>query len=134
MIKVLLIEDNLDILENTSEILKLFHLHVLATPNGNEGLSIALDYLPDVILCDVQMPVMDGFEVFKHFKANPITSNIPFIFFTANTEKKQIESAKELGVDGYLCKPFDGKDLLDIIHQALSKRVQKKPSRLRSVL
>jgi CheY-like chemotaxis protein len=124
MAKVLVIEDNLEIRENLMEILVLMDCQVLAASNGKEGFALAVEQHPSVILCDILMPEMDGFEVFKRLKADPLSSNIPFIFVTASTEKKEIETALAMGADGYICKPFDVEELFDAIKKALSKSVR----------
>jgi CheY-like chemotaxis protein len=118
MKQILLIEDNRDIRENTVEILELAGYRVAVAVNGSEGIDMATQLLPDIILCDVQMPVMDGLEVFRNLKANPQCAKIPFVFVTASAEKREIETALAMGADGYVCKPFEASELLDVVrHQ-----------------
>ncbi|MBI1767187.1 MAG: response regulator [Bacteroidetes bacterium] len=112
---ILVIEDNSDILENTTEILELANFKVLNAKNGKEGIDEAMKSKPDVILCDIMMPEASGYEVLLGLKKNPITKNIPFIFVTATVEKKDVNNAMDMGADGYLKKPFEIEDLLKIV-------------------
>lgn len=112
---VLIIEDNPDILENTSEILELAQYKVRLAKNGKEGIAEAMRASPDIILCDIMMPETNGYEVLQYLKTNPATKNIPFIFVTASVEKKDIANAMDMGADGYLKKPFETDDLLNLI-------------------
>jgi len=112
---VLVIEDNSDILENTSEILELASYHVSLAKNGKEGIAVAIKDKPDVILCDIMMPEANGYQVLQEIKKNPTTKNIPFIFVTASVEKRDVEAALNMGADGYLKKPYESEDLLKTI-------------------
>ena len=112
---ILVIEDNSDILENTSEILELASYKVRSAKNGKEGIIEAVKVIPDIILCDIMMPEANGYEVLQQLKTNPVTKNIPFIFFTASVEKKEITRAMSMGADGYLRKPFESDDLLKLV-------------------
>jgi len=124
MTKILLIEDNLDIRENTTELLELAGYHVLTAVDGGEGISKALAHLPDVILCDIQMPVKSGYEVFSELRANPKTSQIPFIFVTASAEKREVQAALSSGANGYLCKPFEPNELHDVILTVMGQSIK----------
>lgn len=115
----LVIEDNPDILENTTEILLLAGFQVLTAVNGKEGISAAIERKPDVILCDIMMPEMNGYEVLKALKKNSATNKIPFIYVTASVEKSEVLRAMEMGADGYVRKPFDVKDLTEAILKVL---------------
>jgi CheY-like chemotaxis protein len=115
MKKVLVIEDNPEILENTSEILELARYTVSVAKNGREGIVQAKTVTPDIILCDIMMPEANGYEVLQELKSNPLTKHIPFIFFTASVEKKDIRNAMDMGADGYLKKPFESDDLINLI-------------------
>lgn len=117
---VLIIEDNLEIRENTTEILELANFNVITAVNGKEGIAVAEIKLPDVILCDILMPQMDGYDVIKKIKKNPLTSKIPFIYVTASAEKSEIKMAMDMGADGYVKKPFDVKELMETIHGVLN--------------
>jgi CheY-like chemotaxis protein/CRP-like cAMP-binding protein len=121
MKKVLVIEDNRDILENTAEILELSHYQVYAACNGKEGMEKALDNKPDLILCDIMMPELDGYGVLHMMQKNPDLQDIPFIFLTAKTEKDEIRRGMSLGADDYITKPFDPTDLLNAVEGRLKK-------------
>ncbi len=116
---ILLIEDNHDIRENTSEILELEGYNVVIAANGKIGLSMAKDILPDIILSDIMMPEADGYQVLGELKNDSVTSKIPFIFFTASTERKDIENGLNMGAKGYIQKPFHDEVLLDEIKRCL---------------
>jgi CheY-like chemotaxis protein len=124
MNRVLIIEDNSAIRENTMEILQLNGYNVLTADDGGQGITMALSRSPDVILCDIQMPVKSGYEVLITLKSDPLTSKIPFIFFTASVEKKEIQKAMELGADGYIGKPFETNELIETIKTVLGKSRQ----------
>jgi CheY-like chemotaxis protein len=119
---LLLIEDNTYIRENTCELLELEGYHVINATNGKSGLIIAKEIIPDAILCDIMMPEADGYEVFNTLKSDPLTTSIPFIFLTASCEKKEVDAALGMGVSGYIRKPFEPKDLFDVIENCLNKR------------
>lgn len=121
MKKILVIEDNKEILENTAEILELSHYHVLEASNGKEGVEKALSAKPDLILCDIMMPEIDGYGVLHMVQKNPDLQNTPFIFLTAMTEKEEIRKGMSLGADDYITKPFDPTDLLNAIESRLRK-------------
>jgi CheY-like chemotaxis protein len=114
---ILIIEDNLEILENISEILELSNFRVIVAKNGREGITEATEKQPDVILCDIMMPLVNGYEVLNVLRKNPTTVNIPFIFVTASGEKKEVEAAMDLGANGYLRKPFDSDELVNLINK-----------------
>ena len=116
---VLIIEDNLEIRENTTEILELEGFKVISADSGKEGIKAAVQYQPDIVLCDIMMPQMDGYVVLKDLKDNPLTTRIPFVYVTASTEKREVNQAMEMGANGYVRKPFDIKELLDVIHKCL---------------
>lgn len=121
MTKVLLIEDNLEIRENTAEILELEGYMVEIAENGVVGIAKAKEKLPDLILCDIMMPEADGWQVIKQLKENKSTSKIPFVFITASVEKKEIEAGLEMGAIGYIRKPFEGAELLTTVEECLKK-------------
>lgn len=122
MIKVLLIEDNDDIRENVIEILELTEYEVLVAKNGKQGIQLAEERIPSIILCDIMMPEMDGYKVLEHLSKNPDTSAIPFIFLTAKAERSDLRKGMELGADDYLTKPFDDDELLHAIESRLRKK------------
>lgn len=124
-VKILVIEDNNDVRENTSEILELAGFEVSQATNGKQGVEMALTHLPQIILCDIMMPELDGYGVLHMLSAHPSTSMIPFIFLTAKTERTDIRKAMEMGADDYLTKPFGELELLNAIDCRLKKRGQQ---------
>jgi len=128
MKKIILIEDNLDIRETTQEILELADYEVYSAENGKEGVKLAKEKNPDLIICDVMMPELDGYGVLRILCKNPITSNIPFIFLTAKTEKADIRKGMNLGADDYITKPFDESELLEAIETRLQRSDNLKKS------
>lgn len=121
MSTILIIEDQFEIRENIIELLEIYGFKTINSVNGRDGIKTASEQLPDIILCDLMMPGMDGYEVIKELKNIPTTANIPFIFLTARTEKKEIAQGFLLGASGYICKPFDEKELIDAINMHLAK-------------
>jgi len=122
MKRVLLIEDNADIRENTTEILELAGYSVLSAPNGKVGVDLATKELPDIIICDIMMPELDGYGVLHILSRKPETAAIPFIILTAKTEPADIRKGMGLGADDYLTKPFDDTELLNAVEARLKKR------------
>ena len=121
MKKILLIEDNPDVRENTSEILSLANYNVTVAENGKIGVELAQQDRPDLIICDIMMPELDGYGVLHILSKKPETANIPFIFLTAKTEKGDIRKGMNLGADDYLTKPFDDTELLNAIEIRLKR-------------
>jgi CheY-like chemotaxis protein/CRP-like cAMP-binding protein len=121
MTTILIIEDNLEVRENTAEILELSDYKVLTASNGKEGVAIAKSELPDLIICDIMMPELDGYGVLHILNKDPKTINIPFIFLTAKAEKDDFRKGMNLGADDYLTKPFDDLALLDAIEMRMKK-------------
>src|ERR1019366_3164625 len=97
--KILLIEDNDDMRENTAEILQLAHYTVFAARNGKEGVELAEKENPDLIICDIMMPVLDGYGVLHMLSKNQVTAGIPFIFLTAKAERTDFRKGMEMGAD-----------------------------------
>lgn len=120
--KILIIEDNDDIRESTAEILELANYEVFQANNGRIGVDLANTHLPDLILCDIMMPELDGYGVLYLLNKNPQTSATPFIFLTAKAERMDMRKGMEMGADDYLVKPFDDVELLNAIETRLSKR------------
>ena len=118
---ILVIEDQEDVRENIVELLELSNYKTLEAPNGKEGVKMALDSQPDLILCDIMMPEMDGYEVLYLVMKNPATSGVPFIFLTAKAEKEDFRKGMNLGADDYITKPFEEMELLGAIERRLSK-------------
>jgi CRP-like cAMP-binding protein len=120
--KILIIEDNTDIRENVVEILELAGYTVFESDNGKNGVELAIKNMPDVILCDIMMPELDGYGVLYMLNKNPETSTIPFIFLTAKAERIDQRKGMEMGADDYLTKPFDDIELLSAIESRLRKK------------
>jgi CRP/FNR family transcriptional regulator, polysaccharide utilization system transcription regulator len=121
MKKILVIEDNTDVRENIVEILSLAGYDVTAAENGKTGISSVFTFKPDLILCDVMMPELDGYGVMKILQSNTQFSHIPLIFLTAKTEKTDLRKGMSLGAVDYISKPFDDTDLLTSIELRLQK-------------
>lgn len=121
MKKILLIEDNTEIRENMSEILELAGYNVVAAENGKSGISSALNDKPDLILCDIMMPVLDGYGVLHMLQKNAELQTIPFIFLTAKSEQMEIRKGMGMGADDYITKPFDTTEVLNSIEARLHK-------------
>ena len=118
---VLIIEDNEDIRENVAEILMLSDYNVLTAANGKEGIEVAQARHPDLIICDIMMPGVDGYGVLHVLHKDPGTQNIPFIFLTSKSERSDFRSAMDMGADDYITKPFAGNELLNAIESRLRK-------------
>lgn len=127
MKKILVIEDNLDVRENLAEILELSGYQSITAENGKIGVEKAMQEQPDLILCDVMMPELDGFGVLHILSRNQRTADIPFIFLTAKAERDDFRRGMSLGADDYITKPFDETVLLQTIETRL-----RKSERLRS--
>jgi CheY-like chemotaxis protein len=122
MKKIVLIEDNLEVRENTSEILSLAGYEVITAANGRLGIERINQEKPDLIICDIMMPELDGYGVLHILNKNTETASIPFIFLTAKVEKNDVRKGMNLGADDYLTKPFDDTDLLNAVEIRLKKR------------
>jgi len=118
---ILLIEDNNEIRENTAEILELANYAVTAAANGKQGVEMALNNKPDLIICDIMMPVLDGYGVLHLIHKNPELSKIPFIFLTAKSERTDFRKGMEMGADDYITKPFSDIELLNAIDSRIKK-------------
>jgi len=121
MKNILLIEDNEDIRENMAEILEMSNYKVYTASDGKEGVALAVQNKPDLIVCDIMMPVLDGYGVIHMLQKNPDTQNIPFIFLTAKAERAEIRKGMDLGADDYITKPFSGTELLNAVETRLRK-------------
>ena len=121
MKKILVIEDSPDVRENLAEILELSGYNVVSAPDGTEGVKMAMEELPDLILCDIMMPKLDGFGVLNILSKKPETASIPFVYLTAKAEKTDLRHGMNLGADDYLTKPFYKDELLNVIEMRLKK-------------
>ncbi len=118
---ILIIEDNNDVRENTAEILELANYRVLQAENGKLGVEVAQKMKPDLIICDIMMPVLDGYGVIHLLNKNAETASIPFIFLTAKSERMDFRKGMEMGADDYISKPFDDIELLKAVEGRLKK-------------
>ncbi len=121
MKKILVIEDMLDVRENIEELLKISGYEVYTAQDGAVGVDVAMEKRPDLILCDVMMPRLDGFTVLNILSKRPETSDIPFVFLTAKTDREDFRKGMNLGADDYITKPFSKEELLNVIETRLQK-------------
>lgn len=121
MRRLLVIDDHDDIRENIAEILTLAGYEVFTAPNGKRGVEIALKEKPELIICDIMMPELDGYGVLHLLRKNESTLETPFIFLTAKTERADFRKGMEMGADDYITKPFDDIELLNAIEIRLKK-------------
>ncbi len=121
MNKILVIEDNEEIRENIVEILELTNYKVFTAANGKLGVEKAVEQRPDLIICDIMMPVLDGYGVLHMVHKIPEIQNTPFIFLTAKSERSDFRKGMELGADDYITKPFNGTELLNAVEGRLKK-------------
>lgn len=122
MVKVLVIEDEMEIRANLLELLALEGYDIIGADNGVTGVIGAMEHSPDIILCDVMMPELDGYDVLSTLRQEPKTASIPFIFLTALADKGDIRQGMSLGADDYLTKPFTCTEVLSAIKMRLRKR------------
>ena len=122
MTTILIIEDDAQTRENLEIILDMEGYRVCTAANGREGLALAQAKPPDLIICDVGMPQLDGHEVLRQLQADTRTAAIPFVFLTARGERQQQRAGMNLGADDYLCKPLDAEDLLAAVRARLQRR------------
>ena len=118
---ILLIEDNTEIRENTAEILELANYKVSTAENGKVGVAMALKEKPDLIICDIMMPVLDGYGVLHLINKNEALAAVPFIFLSAKSERGDFRKGMEMGADDYVSKPFTEIELLNAIEVRLNK-------------
>lgn len=121
MKSILVIDDNTDIRENTAEILDLAGYKTFTAENGKKGVEAALKENPDLIVCDIMMPDLDGYGVLHLLRKNESTLHTPFIFLTAKTERMDFRKGMEMGADDYITKPFEDIELLNAIEIRLKK-------------
>ncbi|HIP36291.1 MAG TPA: response regulator [Crocinitomix sp.] len=126
MAKIAVIEDNAEMRENIKEILVLADYDVVTAEDGKKGVELIKAELPDLILCDIMMPELDGYGVLYMVSKNLKTASIPFIFLTAKSEKEDFRKGMNMGADDYITKPFDDTELLDSIERRLNRLKQFK--------
>jgi signal transduction histidine kinase len=122
--KVLVIDDTQDIRFIISETLNMFGFHTLTAEDGVTGTSMARDNLPDLIICDINMPNLDGYGTLKAMREHEATAGIPFIFLSGATDKSDMRRGMELGADDYLTKPFTHKELMAAVNARLEKQAE----------
>lgn len=138
MNKILVIEDDINVRTNILELLENEGFDLISAENGQIGLELALAEIPDLIICDVMMPELDGYGVLKLLRQNPMTAMIPLIFLTARSSKSDFRQGMEMGADDYIVKPFTRAELLAAIACRLAKQntihreTQKKLDNLRN--
>ena len=120
--KILIVEDDINIRENIVDLLEVENFHAIAAEDGRMGLELASKEVPDLIICDVMMPKLDGYSVLNALRENPITATIPFVFLTAKSNKNDFRQGMGLGADDYLTKPFTKDELLETIKCRLEKQ------------
>jgi DNA-binding response OmpR family regulator len=125
---ILVIEDQPDMRENLATILEMEQFAVLVAENGRQGLELARKAKPDLILCDVMMPEMDGHEVLTSLRQDQNIAGTPFVFLTAKGEKQDLRDGMNLGADDYLAKPVGADELLATISARLAREEQRPSS------
>jgi DNA-binding response OmpR family regulator len=118
---ILLIEDDTALRENTAELLELSGFRIFTAANGRIGIDKAKKEVPDIIICDIMMPEIDGYGVLESVASEEKTKHIPFIFLSAKTEHKEIRKGMNMGADDYLTKPFDEMELISAVESRLAK-------------
>jgi len=122
MTTILVIEDEEPIRENLVTLLEAEGYEVISAANGRVGVQLARQHLPDLILCDILMPELDGYGVYRELRQDPVTATIPFIFLTARANLTDVRAGMALGADDYLTKPFTREEVLQAIATRLAKR------------
>ena len=121
MKKILLIEDDDIVRGGIKELLSSVGYNVFSAENGTDGVKLAKELIPDLIICDVMMPGISGYKVLEYLNVDEKTTVIPFIFLTAKAEMSDLRKGMELGADDYIIKPFDSKTLINAIDIRLNK-------------
>jgi DNA-binding response OmpR family regulator/DNA-binding CsgD family transcriptional regulator len=140
MTKILIIEDTVELRESIADALQLEGFEVYSATDGETGIKLAWECIPDLILCDILMPGMDGYDVLQALKTNFGQLPFPFIFITALSERKNFREGMELGADDYLVKPFTIYELLKAInirikkHQSVEKRIKSQIGKIENEL
>ena len=122
---ILIIEDQPDMRENIATILEMEEFAVLEAPNGRDGLGLAREEKPDLILCDIMMPEMDGYDVLHALRQDKTIAGTPFIFLTAKGEKRDLRTGMNLGADDYLTKPVSAEELLGAVGARLDREAKR---------
>lgn len=124
MLKILVIEDEINIAKNIKQILDLSDFYTIIAQDGKEGIELAKEENPDLILCDVMMPILDGYQVLIELKKDDKIESTPFIFLTAKSDRPDFRKGMELGADDYLTKPFSPEELLNAVEIRLQKKAK----------
>jgi CheY-like chemotaxis protein len=122
--KILIVEDDEIIRFLISEALQIEKYEVIEAENGLSGFEMAKQYKPDLIVSDIMMPVMDGYELLQKLKDTSETAEIPFIFLSAVNSPASIRLSKELGANNYLVKPFNKKELIPVIQELIKQKLK----------
>jgi DNA-binding response OmpR family regulator len=122
--KILLIDDHRTVLRLLEAILKLKGYDLLYAENGQQGMALARQEKPDLILLDVMMPEIDGFKVCQYLKGQPETAAIPVVFLTARGAESDLETGRKVGAQGFLTKPFLAREVLDLVERLLTRAQQ----------
>jgi DNA-binding NarL/FixJ family response regulator len=125
MKRILVIEDEPEMLRNMLTILKMEGYATLSAENGRRGVEVATRELPDMIICDVMMPELDGYGVLEAMRTDSKTMAIPFMFLTAKAEKQDLRAGMNLGADDYLTKPVDADDLINAIETRFARHEER---------
>jgi len=125
---ILIIEDQPDMRGNLGLILKMEGYRVLAAADGQEGLAVARQHRPDLIVCDVMMPNLDGHGVLKALREDPATAHLAFIFLTARGEKHDLRAGMNLGADDYLTKPVNAAEMIAAVEARLAREQLRPPA------
>lgn len=121
MKKILVIEDEIFIRENLIELLEIEGFQAEGAENGNLGVELAKDFQPDLILCDVMMPELDGYGVLSALRQDAATATIPFMFLTASADRSNLQRIRDMGISEYILKPFN----VDQFLSAIASRLQE---------
>ncbi|HYR96741.1 MAG TPA: response regulator [Candidatus Binatus sp.] len=121
-------EDNDDVREEIIDMLRFEGYEVREAENGRLGLALVSTWVPDLVLCDLMMPEVDGYATLRAMRADPVSAPIPFVCLTARAERHDLRKAMELGADDYLTKPFTRDELVAAVNPVLAKRSRGTPS------
>jgi DNA-binding NarL/FixJ family response regulator len=133
MKKILVIEDEAETRDNLVLMLEMEGFKPFSAPNGRMGVAVAKRELPDVILCDVSMPELDGYGVLEALRADEKTVSIPFVCLTAKGDKEDLRTGMNLGADDYLTKPASAEEVLSAINARLDRHYEKEQAAMAKV-
>ena len=123
--RVLVVDDDPQVLRLMRVNLELEGYDVISAPDGEEALEVVVAERPDVVVCDVMMPGVDGLTVLRNLRSNPRTSKIPFVVVSAKAQRADVQAALDMGADKYITKPFDPQDLLDAVESLIPRNGRK---------